>query len=85
MKDSKVYFCLKNIDRIIEIIKLLKLPAVFQRSVNTTSLCTVEKQSILSQISFDPRLAVVTCEFRPVRPSVRLFIAHFSQNPHYFL
>ena len=48
MKDSKVYFCLKNIDRIIEIIEISKLPAVFQRSVDTTSLGTIEEQSILS-------------------------------------
>ena len=48
MKDSKVYFCLKNIDRVIEIIELSKLTAVFQRSVDTTSLGTIEEQSILS-------------------------------------
>ena len=48
MKDSKVYFCLKNIGRVIEIIELSKLTAVFQRSVDTTSLGTIEEQSILS-------------------------------------
>ena len=48
MKDSKVYFCLKNIDRIIEIIEISKLAAVFQRSVDTTSLGTIEEHSILS-------------------------------------
>ena len=52
MKDSKVYFCLKNIDRIIEIIEISKLPAVFQRSVDTTSFGTIEEQSILSLPKF---------------------------------
>ena len=49
MKDSKVYFCLRNIDRLID----LKLPEVLHRSVDTIKSSGLEKEKNMTIIKME--------------------------------
>lgn len=49
MKDSKVYLCLRNIDRLID----LKLPEVLRRSVDTIKSSGLEKEKNMTIIKME--------------------------------
>ena len=49
MKDSKVYSCLRNIDRLID----LKLPEVLQGSVDTIKSSGLEKEKNMTIIKME--------------------------------